>query len=316
METVTLGRTGLEVSRLGAGLVQIGSLDDAAEAGRVLNSALDAGISFLDTAECYGRSEEFIGRTVAHRRGEYVLATKAGHVADGHAGEPWTARTVADSIDRSLARMRTDHLDLVQLHAWDIARPPSDEVMQAVLDAKRAGKTRFVGYSQENEPAEWALRSGLFDTLQTAFSLVDQRARHGLFELAREQGVGIIAKRPIANTVWGMGTPLSGDAGDMVMELQRRAGVMRDIGPLPGAPDDPVAIALGFVLAHPEVDTAIVGTGDLAHMLSNIEIVENELPIAAEAVEELHRRFDLVGRDWRSIDSTTSFEPAPQPFSA
>ena len=81
MQRAVLGRTGLEVSRLGAGLVQIGRLD-VGSAGRLLNEALDGGVTFLDTAECYGRSEEFIGRTIAHRRTEFVLATKVGHAVD------------------------------------------------------------------------------------------------------------------------------------------------------------------------------------------------------------------------------------------
>ena len=161
---------------MGVGLSEISALssEEQKQAGRLLNAALDAGINFLDTAECYGVSEELIGRYVAHRRNEFILATKAGHVSVGYSGEPWTAQTVADSIDRSLVRMKTEYVDLVQLHAYDAPHPPPDEVVQAVMDAKEAGKTRFVGYRQENEEAEWAIGSGLFDTLQTAFSLADQ----------------------------------------------------------------------------------------------------------------------------------------------
>ena len=102
MQQTTLGRTGLQVSRLGAGLAEIGfqlSLDEEARAGNVLNTALDAGINFLDTAACYNVSEELIGQTIAHRRDEYVLATKAGHVTGGYEGEAWSAKTVADSIE-------------------------------------------------------------------------------------------------------------------------------------------------------------------------------------------------------------------------
>ena len=306
MDMVTLGKTGLKVSRLGAGLAEIGQLkvEDEKRAGRVLNAALDAGINFLDTAECYGISEELIGRTVAHRRGEFILATKAGHVPKGHSGQPWTGQTVRDGIDRSLARMRTDYLDLVQLHAFNVPAPPPDEVLRALLDAKEAGKTRFVGYSQENEEAEWAVRSGLFDTLQTAFSLVDQRARYGLFELARSKGMGIVIKRPIANAVWGKAL-VPGDHHDLnaeEQELLRRAKAMAGLGPISDEPDDAIELALGFVLAHPEVDTAIVGTRNPAHMLANVDIVERRLPIAQEVVEELHRRYDQVGKEWWSID--------------
>ena len=105
MEMATLGKTGLKVSRLGAGLAEIGSLPDVSVAGRLLNIALDGGVNFLDTAACYGRSEEWIGRTISHRRHEYVLATKAGHVTGEYEGEEWAARTILGSIEHSLKRM-------------------------------------------------------------------------------------------------------------------------------------------------------------------------------------------------------------------
>ncbi len=122
MEMNPLGNTGLSVSRLGVGLARIGyelTMSDIEEAGQVLNTALDEGINFLDTAACYDISEELVGRTVAHRRDEYILATKCGHVTNGTSGEAWSAQTIQASIDRSLQRLKTDHLDLVQLHSCD-----------------------------------------------------------------------------------------------------------------------------------------------------------------------------------------------------
>ena len=306
METATLGRTGLRVSRLGLGLAAIGgySVDEPEQAERVLNSALDAGITFLDTAECYGSSEELVGNAVSHRRDEYVLATKSGHVPRGSSGEPWTGKTAAASIDNSLRRLKTDWVDLVQVHAYDIPAPTPDDVLRALTDARDAGKTRFLGYSGENEDAVWALRTGLFDTLQTSFNLVDQSARHLLFELAEANGVGIIAKRPIANAVWGKA--VSGTGADSVAgttkERLRRAEAILDMGPIAGAPDDPIAMALGFVLGNDEVATAIVGTKNPEHMLENIRVLETQLPIPEGVVAELQRRFDEIGRDWPGID--------------
>ena len=306
METAILGRTGLRVSRLGVGLVKIGrySVDEPQRAERVLNSALDAGVTFLDTAECYGNSEELIGNAVSHRRDEYVLATKAGHVPQGSSGEPWTGKTVRDGIDNSLRRLKTDRVDLVQVHAFDISAPTPDDVLGALTDARDAGKTRFLGYSGENDDAVWALQSGLFDALQTSFNLVDQCARHRLFELAEANGVGVIAKRPIANAVWGQA--VSGAGPDMVAgttkERLRRAKAILDIGPIADAPEDPIAMALGFVLGNDEVTTAIVGTGNPDHMLENIKVVETHLPIPESVVVELQRRFDELGGDWPGID--------------
>ena len=306
MEMTTLGKTGLRVSRLGVGLAEMGglSLDGMEEAGRILGAALDAGVNFFDTAECYGNSEELIGKTMAHRRDEIVLATKAGHLSTGSSGRPWTSQTVREGIERSLTKLKTDRLDLVQIHAYDIPAPPPDDAIQAVLDARDAGKTRFVGYSGENEDAEWAIQTGLFDTLQTAFNIVDQRARHGLFQQAKSQGIGIIAKRPIANAIWGKALSGGGESGYSGTNKERleRVRAMAGLGPIPGAPDDPIALSLGFVLAHDEAHTAIVGTRNPDHMMANIETVERQLPIPESVVAELHKRFDQLGRDWRSID--------------
>jgi len=268
---------------------------DEARAAHVLNIALDEGISFVDTAACYGISEELIGRTIAHRRQEVVLATKCGHVTGGYEGEPWSAKTIKDSIDRSLARLKTDCVDLLQLHSCEKAVLEKGEVIQALLDAQQAGKTRFIGYSGDNEAAQWAIESGHFDTLQTSFSLVDQWALGTLFPPAKARGMGIIAKRPIANGAWGARGSDTPDPG----EYAQRAQAMAAPGPIPNAPDDPILLALGFVFAHDEVDTIIVGTCNPEHMRANIRRVKAQLPIAAEAVEALHSRFAQVGREWR-----------------
>jgi aryl-alcohol dehydrogenase-like predicted oxidoreductase len=297
MEKRILGKTGLEVGRLGVGLAEIGfelALDDVSQAARVLNTALDSGINFLDTAACYDVSEELIGRTIARRREEYVLATKCGHVTGGYDGEPWTAQTIRDSIERSLVRLRTDYLDVVQLHSCGVEVLEQGEAVRALLDARQAGKARFAGYSGDNKAAGWAVESGLFDTLETSFNLVDQRARTRLFPQAKARDMGIIVKRPIANGAWGAPESLS-DYADTYFE---RAQEMIALGPIPGAPENRVLLALGFAFARDEADTIIVGTCNLQHMKANIEWVEKTLPIATEAVEELHRRFEQLGQDW------------------
>jgi aryl-alcohol dehydrogenase-like predicted oxidoreductase len=297
MEKRILGRTGLSVSHLGVGLAEIGyqlTLADETQAANVLNTALDAGINFLDTAACYGISEELIGRTIAHRRQEYVLATKCGHVAGGYEGEEWTAQTVRDSIERSLKRMQTDRLDLVQLHSCGVDILEQGEIIQALQDAQKAGKTRFIGYSGDNEAAEWAIENGVFDTLQTSFNLVDQRARKRLFPQAKAQGMGIITKRPIANGAWGAAKSPSGYA-DQYFE---RAQVLAAMGPLPGTVEHRILLALGFTFAHADVDVVIIGTRNPDHMRTNIQWVRTQLPIDGTAVQELQRRFDQAGQNW------------------
>ena len=290
MEKRTLGKTGLQVSRLGAGLAEIGELTDAATAAEVLNTALDAGINYLDTAACYGDSELWIGRTIAHRRDEYVLGSKAGHVVGEATGEEWTVETIQESIERSLVRMCTGYLDLVQLHSCGIEILERGEAIQALQDARRAGKTRYIGYSGNGKAALWAIDSGLFDTLQTTYNLVDQWGRFDVLPRAAAAGMGVIAKRPIANAAWIARPPYDATREYYARQIES----VLEMGPLAGAPADRIALALGFVLAHEAIDTAIVGTGSPAHMRANLAVVEKMLPLPTGLVEELYRRFEQL----------------------
>ena len=307
MQAATLGKTGLEVTRLGAGLAEIGeehTLDELSHVGRVLNAALDGGINFLDTAPCYFDSEQMVGRTIAHRRDEYFLATKCGHSTRGSSGEPWTAETIRETFEGSLRRLHTDYVDLLQLHSCGVNDLEKGEVIELLMEAKRQGKTRFVGYSGDNEAALWAVESGLFDTLQTSFSVADQHARTCLFGPAKRHNMGIIVKRPIASGAWGVAS--SPSAGlrynpNYADEYSDRAQLMAAMGPIPGEPNDRILTSLGFVLAHDEVDTAILGTRNPAHMAANQELLAR-LPIPGQVVRELHRRFDEAEDDWRQLN--------------
>ena len=307
MQTVDFGETGYAVSRLGAGLAEIGSeldFDDVEQAGNVLNNALDLGINFLDTAACYGISEELIGRTVANRRDEYVLVTKAGHArGDGLNGSDWTYETVRDSIDRSLRRLNTDYVDLVQLHSCDIPDLEKGDIIRALEDARDAGKTRMIGYSGDNEAAHWAVDSGIFATLQTSFNVVEQRAySSGLLEKCAKNGIGVIVKRPIAGATWGMarsGMDSSRRGYDNTY-LQRCRDV-QSVGDVPGEPDDPIIAAMGFTLAHPEIHVAIIGTKSPRHMVSNIETLDDALAIDGAFVDALHDRFAALDDEWRQL---------------
>ena len=300
METRKLGRTGIEVSRLGLGLAELYRQElrgkETTGAAQVLNFALDVGINFLDTAACYASTEELIGSAASHRRDEFFLASKCGHAVDTE-GEPWTSEVIAESVDRSLIRLKTDYLDLLQLHSCDLETLKRGESIEAVIRAREEGKTRFIGYSGDNEAALWAVRSGLFDTLQTSFNLVDQNARKELLGIAHAKEMGIIIKRPLGNGVWGKATSPYTYADDYF----RRAQILKESGPIHGAPEDPILLAMGFLFAHDEVSTAIVGTHNPNHLRANVEMLENELPILPGVVKELHRRFDAVGEGWPGI---------------
>jgi len=303
IETSRLGKTGLEVARLGIGLSEVGfnlELTDVEQARSVINQALDNGVNFLDTAACYGISEELLGMVASERRDEYVLATKAGHFLPRGEGGDWTYELIISSIDRSLDLMKTDHVDLVQLHSCTVEVLERGDVIRAMQDARAAGKTRFIGYSGDNENAKWAVTSGLFDTLQTSFNMVDQSARTNLFADVEERDMGLIIKRPIGNAVWGAtvnSEPYS-HLSDYTAEYFRRAGVMQADGPLADEPDDRIRLALGFTLAHPEVDVTIVGTQRPAHMQSNLEMVARPLGVTDATVADLHARWDKHSDGW------------------
>lgn len=297
METVALGSTGIQVSRLGIGLSEIGSTPlEQAAVEALLNGALDIGVNFLDTAAAYGVSEELVGTTVSHRRSEYALASKCGRVPGSSRDEDWTAQAITDSIDRSLRLLQTDYVDLMQLHSCSVEILERGDAIDALLKARDAGKTRFVGYSGDNEAAMWAVESGIFATLQTSFSLVDQKARDGLFAAAEAKGMGIIIKRPIGNGVWGRSAAPSAYA----QQYFERHEAMAARGPVEGEAD-PIRMALGFTFAHPEVDTAIVGTTNLRHLQSNAALLDEGLSVSEAAMDALVSRFSELGADWRQL---------------
>ena len=308
METRILGNTGLEVSRLGIGLAAIGeeeTFDTIKTVEVVLKTALDQGITFFDTAECYFYSEEMVGQSISDRRSEFLLATKCGHPAglqeSGEYDIDWSIEGILLTLDRSLKRLKTDYVDLLQLHSCGVEVLEQGEVIAALTKARDAGKTRFIGYSGDNEAAQWAVDSGHFDTLQTSFSLADQRPRNGLLQKAKAQGLGVIAKRPIANTAWG--SPNSPTArlkfdpnyGD---EYWKRTQAMAALGPINIPLNDRILMSLGFVMAHEEIDTAIVGTRNPEHLRSNIDLFNNHLPIDDAVIKELYKRWNELDDGW------------------
>src|SRR5256714_12583192 len=202
MEKRQLGKTDMQVSVLGFGGAEIG-FEGATEdtVARLLKGALDAGLNVIDTGECYEGSEELIGKTVADRRAQYYLFTKCGHPR-GIGSEDWSTNSLLESIERSLRRLRTDRLDLIQLHSCSESVLRKGDAIAALQSARTKGYARYIGYSGDSRAARYAVVSGAFDTLQTSINIADQEAIDLLMPLAREKGMGVIAKRPIANVVW------------------------------------------------------------------------------------------------------------------
>ncbi len=298
MQTRQLGTTDMHVSRLGLGLSEIGyrlTMEQEDRASRVLNSALDGGINFLDTSACYSISEELIGRSVSHRRDAFFLATKFGHVAGDWQGEDWTRETLRHSIDRSLKRLKTDYVDLLQMHSPGLEVLQRGDAIEELQAAQQAGKVRYIGLSDDNEAAHWGVESGIFSTLQTSFNMVDQQAHTTrLLEKAQAAGMGVITKRPIANAAWGA----TASPSDYAAQYFARATEMRSSASIASIDLNRILLAMGFTFAHEAVDVAIIGTQNPANVKANIEMVASQLPIASEIVDALHARFAEVGQDW------------------
>jgi aryl-alcohol dehydrogenase-like predicted oxidoreductase len=195
------GQTGLTVSALGLGGGQLGSSRlPEADAERLLNLAVDLGITFIDTARGYGESEARLGRCLAHRRQHLVLSTKVGYGVPGQTD--WTYGAVAAGIDDALRTLQTDWIDVVHLHSCSLETLRQGAVITALEDARRAGKIRAAAYSGENEALAYALSTGRFQCLQTSINLADQRDLDAIVPQAEAAGLGLIAKRPIANAPW------------------------------------------------------------------------------------------------------------------
>jgi aryl-alcohol dehydrogenase-like predicted oxidoreductase len=256
VERRRLGRTDMEVSVLGFGGSEIG-YDAVSErtVGRLLGSALDAGLNVIDTAECYEDSEGLIGRAVGARRREFYVFTKCGH-ADGWGRPDWRPASILAGLERSLRRLGTDHVDLIQLHSCSLAELQRGHAIAALERAREQGWARYIGYSGDGEAARFAVESGRFDTLQTSVSLADQEAIDLTLPQARARSMGVIAKRPLANVAWRHAKK---PAEPYHQPYWTRLRAL-DYAFLKDGSDAAVGAALRFTLSVPGVHTAIVGT--------------------------------------------------------
>ncbi len=297
-----LGRTGLDVALLGFGGAEIGyERTDQKAVSLLLNGALDAGMNVIDTAECYVDSEELIAEAVGHRRKEYHLFTKCGHFTEsGGRGSDWSSAGISKSVERSLKRLATDVLDLVQLHSCPLGELEKGECIAALEKAKKEGKTRFIGYSGDSKAARFAVESGRFDTLQTSLSFLDQEAIDLTLPLAAKNGVGVITKRTIGNAVWRYDDrPPSGYHAEYWRRMKEldyeftRPGRRDDEGP-----EGPAGTALRFVAAQPAVSVMLVGTTKPARWRQNAGLLSAG-PLPKEALEKMRSRWKEVAKpDW------------------
>ncbi|HXL94976.1 MAG TPA: aldo/keto reductase [Streptosporangiaceae bacterium] len=308
--TRVLGRTGADVTILGFGAMELRGQPRGPEiadqdAGRLLNAVLDGGINLIDTSPDYGRSEELIGTHIGHRRDEFFLASKCGCLLEVPAGtsppypHDYSPGNVRAVVEQSLRRLRTDRLDLVQVHMSPSKAVLEDnDTVQALADLQAEGKVRFIGMSGILPHLPDHIAMGVFDVFQIPYSAV-QRDHEDLITAAAGGGAGTFIRGGAARGAvspdknWRAG-PLSQEPG----VAQRNWETSGIAGLLDAAGITSMEFVLRFTLSHPGLSTTIVGTSSPAHLASNIAVAEAG-PLPADLYDEARKLLpvpDSAGR--------------------
>ncbi|WP_227979405.1 aldo/keto reductase [Nocardia spumae] len=312
MQYRTLGRTGVQVSALALGAMNFGAIGHTTQddATAIVDAALEAGINVIDTADRYsqGESEEMVGKAIAGRRDDIVLATKANSpmgTERNHQGS--SRRWLATALDDSLRRLGVDHVDLYQIHRWD-PRTSDEETLSALTDLQRAGKIRYFGSSTfpayRIVQAQWAARANRLSryvTEQPGYSILQRGIETHVLPVTEEYGLGVLAWSPLASG-W-----LSGAVRRDREITTHRAAVL----PERFDPDIPsnrarmdaverlatladesgltmIRLALGFVTAHRGVTSAIIGPRTLEHLRSQLAAADTVLaPDILDAIDDI-----------------------------
>ena len=328
MRHTRLGRTGLQVSRLCLGTMTFGLQCDEATSSAILDTAAEAGITFLDTADVYplggtletnGRTEEILGKWLAGRRHDFVLATKGFGTMSAR---PWdrgnSRKHLLDAIDASLRRLRTDHVDLYQLHRFD-EETPIDETLRALDDIVRSGRARYVGCSNflAYQVARSIGRSEVlgvvrFDSVQPRYNLLSREMERELFPLCRQEGVGVIPYNPIAGGLLSGRhqqrtgpTPGSrftlGGAARIYQDRYWHEGMFDTVEQLRAiaqeAELDLVTMSVAWVMANPVITAPIIGASRPEQLAPAIAAESVALPA------DLKARLDELTAPYRRGDA-------------
>ncbi|MGX1562558.1 aldo/keto reductase [Streptomyces sp. NPDC055506] len=301
MQYRTLGRTGVQVSSLALGAMNFGRIGRTTqdEATALVDAALEAGINLIDTADMYGRgeSEEMVGKAIAGRREDIVLATKASMpMSDEPNHRGASRRWLVTALDDSLRRLGVDHVDLFQIHRWD-PRTGDEETLSALTDLQRAGKIRYFGSSTfpayRIVQAQWAAREqrlGRYVTEQPGYSVLQRGIETHVLPVTQEYGLGVLVWSPLASG-WLTGAVREGrdittnrsafmperfdtslpanrarlDAVERLAEVADEAGLTM------------IQLALGFVTAHPGVTSALIGPRTPDHLAAQLAAADTVL---------------------------------------
>ncbi|MFF3849127.1 aldo/keto reductase [Streptomyces sp. NPDC002328] len=302
MQYRTLGRTGVQVSSLALGAMNFGRIGRTTqdEAAALVDAALEAGVNLIDTADMYsaGESEEMVGKAIAGRRDDIVLATKAAMpMGDERNHRGGSRRWLVTALDDSLRRLGVDHVDLYQIHRWD-PTTADEETLSALTDLQRAGKIRYFGSStfpaHRIVQAQWAAREhrlSRYVTEQPSYSILQRGVETAVLPVTQEYGLGVLVWSPLASG-WLSGAIRAGqevttsrsafmperfdtalphnkarlDAVEKLAEVADQAGLTM------------IQLALGFVTAHPGVTSALIGPRTLDHLEAQLAAADTVLP--------------------------------------
>ena len=296
LQKKTLGRTGLEVTQLGFGAMEIRGnriwggrpcTDEQAET--ILNAVVDSGINFIDTANDYGKSEMYMGQYIAKRRDAFFVATKCGctmQYAGDHDETPhyWTRENIMRNIADSTMKMRTDYVDILQLHNPDVETTEKSGVVDLLKELKTSGVVKHIGCSSTSPHLATYIDWGVFDVFQIPYSALE-RQHENLITKAAEAGAGIIIRGGVARGEPGEG--LGGEDRWAKFEKAKLDELLED-------GETRTGFLLRFTLSHPDCHTTIVGTVNPAHLQENIAIAEKGA-LPADIYAEAKKRLDAVG---------------------
>jgi aryl-alcohol dehydrogenase-like predicted oxidoreductase len=312
LETRPLGRTGTNVTVLGYGALELAGRPrrpslhrrpkppvQPGDAGRMLNAVLDAGINIIDTSIDYGRSETYIGRYVSHRRDEFFLASKCGcpfgwRLLRRRPQHDYRPANIRAGLELSLRRLRTDRLDLVQLHySPSSARLAADDTIATLAQLRTEGKIRFIGVSGmlPNLPDHIALR--VFDVFQIPYSAV-QREHEDLISAAAAAGAGTLIRGGVARGAVADGNGWQHGPVDLPAGEGQRRWAAAGLDDLLGGMS-PLEFMLRFTISHPGLSSTIVGTREPSHLRANLAMAAKG-PLPASLYAEAKRRLALPRR--------------------
>ena len=292
LPTAVLGRTGLNVTRLGFGAMEIrgsriwgGRPVTEDQAKTILNAVLDAGINFIDTANDYGRSEEFIGKYISQRRSEFYLATKCGcsvvrrDETTDDTPHVWTRENLMRGLNESLQRMRTSTIDIMQLHNPPVEEAEKNGLVAVLQEMRQQGKVRFISISTTLPHLPTYIKWGVFDTFQIPYSALERDHENWITQAA-EAGIGIIIRGGVARGEPGVGL---GSTERWARYEQARLDELLEPG------EKRTAFLLRYTLTHPHADTIIAGTLHPEHLQENIQTMLKG-PLSPQVYAEAKRR--------------------------